>query len=89
MPAAGQSNKRRRTRICLVGTRKMLFETPDPIAMEHKQRVARAIIDQEKPAHTYYDLEVEVPTMQIGVYSTVGVNTLLGTTTAEGPDPSP
>ena len=68
---------------------KMLFETPDPVALANKQQMARAIIDQEKPAHTYYDLEVEVPTMQIGVYSTVGVDTLLGTTTAEGPAPSP
>jgi hypothetical protein len=42
-------------------------------------QVARAIIDQEKPAHTYYDLGVESPTMRIGEHSTVGVDTLLGT----------
>jgi hypothetical protein len=32
----------------------------------------------EKPAHTYYTLEVVVPAFQIGVQSTVGVDTLLG-----------
>jgi len=28
-------------------------------------RIARAIIDQEKPAHTYYGLKIQVPSMQI------------------------
>lgn len=34
-------------------------------------RIARAIIDQEKPAHTYYGLKIQVPSMQItgNVYS--------------------
>lgn len=58
---------------------KLLLDTPDPYALSRKTLIARAIIDQEKPAHTYYDLQVEVPTMQIEVYSTVGVDTLLGT----------
>ena len=35
-------------------------------------------IDQEKPAHTAYDIEFEHSTMQIGVRSTIGVDTLLG-----------
>lgn len=60
-------------------TVKINLGTPDPLALTRKTRITRAIIDQEKPAHTYYDLYVEVPTMQIGVYSTVGVDTLLGT----------
>lgn len=30
-----------------------------------KQRVARAIINQEKPAHTYYGLRILMPTMQL------------------------
>ena len=39
---------------------------------ERRQRIAIAIIDQEKPAHTYYALRFrDVPTMQIGVHSTV------------------
>ena len=49
-----------------------------------KEQIARAIIDQEKPAHTYYDLRlVFPPTMQIGVRSTVGVDTLLSTRTSD------
>jgi phage tail-like protein len=49
-----------------------------------KEQIARAIIDQEKPAHTYYDLQVEFPpTMQIGIRSTVGIDTLLGTLPTE------
>jgi hypothetical protein len=28
-------------------------------------RIAKAIIDQEKPAHTYYGLKIQVPSMQI------------------------
>jgi phage tail-like protein len=58
----------------------MYVDTPDPSVLSRKQQIARAIIDQEKPAHTYYELQIDVPTMQIGVYSKVGVDTLLGTT---------
>lgn len=50
--------------------------------LSRREQIARAIINQEKPAHTYYDLETVVPTMQIGVYSRVGVDTLLGTKTS-------
>jgi phage tail-like protein len=41
--------------------------------------IAHALIDLEKPAHTFYDLNLLVPTMQIGVTSHIGVDTLLGT----------
>jgi hypothetical protein len=40
--------------------------------------VVTAILDMEKPAHTYYALEVETPTLQLGVHSTISVDTLLG-----------
>ena len=43
--------------------------------------IAHALIDLEKPARTYYDLDLQFPTMQIGVTSTIGVDTLLGTGT--------
>jgi phage tail-like protein len=43
--------------------------------------IAHALIDLEKPAHTFYDLDLQFPTMQIGVTSTIGVDTLLGTGT--------
>jgi phage tail-like protein len=41
--------------------------------------IARALIDLEKPAHTFYELDLQFPTMQIGVTSTIGKDTLLGT----------
>ncbi len=45
-----------------------------------RAQIVRAIIDQEKPAHTYYDLTIEYPTMQVGVFERcrVGISTLLG-----------
>jgi phage tail-like protein len=47
----------------------------------HRQKIVRrvrAILDREKPAHTYYNLHIESPTMQIGLHSTIGVDTILG-----------
>ncbi|MEG4166551.1 MULTISPECIES: phage tail protein [unclassified Microcoleus] len=40
---------------------------PDPDVEKYwrQARIARAIIDQEKPAHTYYGLKILVPTMRI------------------------
>jgi phage tail-like protein len=43
-----------------------------------REKEVRAIIDLERPAHTYYDLRTIVPTLQIGKYSRVGTDTLLG-----------
>lgn len=37
----------------------------DPLRMQQKQRIAQAIIDQEKPAHTFYALQIAVPTMRL------------------------
>ena len=66
----------------------------DPGTLGRKEKIARAIIDQEKPAHTFYTLRVLVPTMQIenkaerdpqptrGIW--VGKTTLLGTKTRTG-----
>ncbi|MBI9044421.1 MAG: hypothetical protein JEZ06_08045 [Anaerolineaceae bacterium] len=43
-------------------------------------RIARAIINQEKPAHTIcIDLNIVVQTLQVGKFSTVGFDTMLGT----------
>jgi hypothetical protein len=41
------------------------------------QRIT-AIVDAEKPAHTIYELTIDTPTLQIGVTSTIGVDTMLG-----------
>ncbi|MEG3936186.1 phage tail protein [Microcoleus sp. T3_B1] len=40
---------------------------PDPDVEKYwrQARIAKAIIDQEKPAHTYYGLKILVPTMRI------------------------
>lgn len=57
----------------------MFLEQRNPAELQRKERIARAIIEQEKPAHTFYRLKTSVTTMQIGVTSTVGVDTLLGT----------
>lgn len=60
----------------------------DPLAMARKVRQILAVIDREKPAHTYYVLELDYTGMQInddpqlfplfGPGIKVGVNTLLG-----------
>ncbi|MBW4434466.1 MAG: hypothetical protein KME28_22805 [Pelatocladus maniniholoensis HA4357-MV3] len=52
---------------------------------KRQQKLARAILDQEKPAHTYYDFDIEVPLMQIGVRSTVGIDTILASPASEVP----
>lgn len=56
----------------------MVLDTFDPDLLKRKEQIARAIVDQEKPAHTDYDLEVAITNpMQVGVHSTIGVDTLL------------
>ena len=51
---------------------------PDPSTLQRQYQIVTALIEQEKPAHTTYDLDFEHSTMQIGVRSTIGVDTLLG-----------
>ncbi len=34
-------------------------------AYQQKEKIARAIIDQEKPAHTFYAFRIKMPTMQL------------------------
>ena len=50
----------------------------DPATLQRQGQIARALIELQKPAHTDYVLEIFHDTMQIGVRSTIGVNTLLG-----------
>jgi phage tail-like protein len=50
---------------------------PDPLARRRVEALVRAIVDVEKPAHTRYRLDVLTPAMRIGVYSRIGVDTLL------------
>lgn len=51
---------------------------PDPATLQRQHQIATALIDLQKPAHTDYDLEILHDTIQIGVRSTIGVDTLLG-----------
>jgi len=53
--------------------------------LDRVQAIALAIVDQEKPAHTHYSWQVETPTMQIGTYSHVGIDTFLGSQRTEEP----
>ena len=59
---------------------KVTLNLPSNAAVVQRQHaIAQALIDLEKPAHTICDLFLEFNTMQIGVTSHVGVDTLLGT----------
>jgi hypothetical protein len=53
--------------------------------MEVKQQanLAVTIIELAKPAHTFYDLEIVSPFMQLGKYSTVGLDTVVGPAASE------
>ena len=56
-----------------------LAET-DPAKIALHRQIITAILDMEKPAHTYYTLsesDLQTPTLQVGVHSQVGVDTLL------------
>jgi len=53
------------------------FDTPDPVELARKSESVRAVLDIEKPAHTYYSLTFSGPTLQINVHSTVGEDTLI------------
>ncbi|HEV7761706.1 MAG TPA: phage tail protein I [Acidimicrobiales bacterium] len=44
---------------------KLTLSDADPDRLRRKQEIARAIVDQEKPAHTFYALRVAVPTMRL------------------------
>jgi P2-related tail formation protein len=57
---------------------KLRLPKADPQLFQQQKEIATAIIEMQKPAHTTFNLEVETPQFQIGVQSTVGVDTLLG-----------
>jgi phage tail-like protein len=55
---------------------------PDPPTLQRQRQIATALIELQKPAHTAYELDISFNTMQIGVRSTIGVDTLLGSLTS-------
>jgi phage tail-like protein len=47
------------------------------------ESLLRRAIEEEKPAHTDYELRLIPSQMRVGVYSTVGIDTILGSLTAD------
>jgi hypothetical protein len=50
--------------------------------VEVQLRLAASLIELSKPAHTLYELEAITCALQIGVCSTVGMDTILGSDAA-------
>jgi phage tail-like protein len=44
---------------------RMTLPQADPELIRRTQQIARAIVDQEKPAHTFYALQIATPTMRL------------------------
>jgi phage tail-like protein len=57
---------------------RVLTASTDPATLSSTHDIAQAIVDLQKPAHTFYTLTVQTPVLQVEVHSTVGVDTLLG-----------
>jgi phage tail-like protein len=57
---------------------KLTLERALPEAQQRQIAIARALIELEKPAHTNFELYPEFSGMQIGVYSTIGKDTQIG-----------
>jgi len=55
------------------------LRTRNPDVIGPYYNVLTTIIDLEKPAYTHYHLDLKTPAMQIGKFSTIGKDTLLGT----------
>jgi phage tail-like protein len=53
------------------------FAEPDPEKLQQKARAVEAVLEIEKPAHTFYKLNFQGPTLQIGLRSTIGRDTLI------------
>jgi len=51
-----------------------------PAELTRRIRTIGEVVEREKPVHTDYLWEVLSPTMQINFHSTIGVDTILGTT---------
>lgn len=62
----------------------ILLTDPNPETLQHKRDIAHALIEMEKPAHTFYELVTTFTSMRIGTYedktryrATLGVDTLI------------
>ena len=56
---------------------KLAFSQKEDDFVARQRRVARDVIELERPAHTWYELKTIFPRLQLGVHSTVGVDTVL------------
>ena len=57
---------------------KMYLWDVDENILRKKLHGIKEIVDLHKPAHTHYDIQIEIPTLQIKIHSTIGLDTLLG-----------
>jgi len=53
------------------------FDEPDPGKLKEKAKAVEAVLQIEKPAHTYYKLNFSGPTFRLGYQSTIGTDTLI------------
>jgi phage tail-like protein len=56
----------------------------DAVKVQAQRQLAYEVVELAKPAHTGYEFQVLSPEMQVGVHSTVGLDTVLGTAPALG-----
>jgi len=56
-----------------------LFVPATAIKTNDEERMFRRAIDAAKPAHTIYDLNLVAPRFRVGVQSSVGLDTVIGT----------
>jgi phage tail-like protein len=63
----------------------MLASEMGALEVQAQRQIAYEVIELAKPAHTVYDFVVKSPQLQVGVHSTVGVDTVLGSAAAQLP----
>jgi phage tail-like protein len=64
---------------------KMVASEMTALQVQAQRQIAYEVIELAKPAHTVYDFVVDSPEMQVGIHSTVGVDTVLGAAAAQLP----
>lgn len=55
----------------------LAFPNRNPVFVEQQLRLARDVVEKEKPAHAWYKLNAIFPRFRLGVHSTLGVDTVL------------
>ncbi|MBV9301597.1 MAG: hypothetical protein JOY62_01135 [Acidobacteriaceae bacterium] len=55
----------------------LAFTHQDRAFVEQQSRLARDVIEREKPAHAWYKVTVIFPRLRVGIHSTIGVDTVL------------